>query len=216
MISQIKQNLLELEQWNTNCELNFGHKYYLVNAELLSLEGGDPKLAKQSYAKALELATKNGFTHHAAIVSELFARFYLNRGKIEKATKLKRACVEGYVHWGATAVAVRVANTLLPSHSSLLNGCDVDIQAIMHFISKFGKMQKMHDFLTSSMEEICKYTRASYGVMLIKEADEKLYVRARWCGDTQQTSLIHAALPEAVGQAKVLQCSSRVARYCVS
>ncbi len=93
-----------MQGWRGLCEANFGHKALLVEAELARLEGLDRDAAR--YVEAARSAEEAGFRQHAALARELAARHLASLGDDPRA--IRRAAIDGYRAWGATALAERL------------------------------------------------------------------------------------------------------------
>ena len=90
----------QLEMLAENCPENFAHRAALVGAEIARLEGR-PLEAMDLYERALRSAKANGFVHDEALVNELAARFYADRGLESIAQTCLRNARYCYLRWGA-------------------------------------------------------------------------------------------------------------------
>ncbi|MGB0388469.1 MAG: adenylate/guanylate cyclase domain-containing protein [Ardenticatenaceae bacterium] len=79
---------------------NFLHKSCLVGAEIARLGRRDEE-AMRLYDYAITSAKKNGFIHHEALANELFAKFWLARGKDKYAQVHITDAHYCYQLWGA-------------------------------------------------------------------------------------------------------------------
>ena len=101
-------NQRKMEIWAKHAPMNFQHKYLLVEAERKRI-GKDFEAALADYQQAKELAAENGFIQDTAIVNELLGKVYLSLKENGLGKKLIAAAYEGYIAWGAIAVAERLA-----------------------------------------------------------------------------------------------------------
>lgn len=92
----------QLAAWMESHEGNYQHRLLLVDAELARISGR-ADTAITLYEQAITAARRNGFPHHAALASELCARFHLERGRQELAGFYLREALHGYKRWGAQA-----------------------------------------------------------------------------------------------------------------
>jgi len=84
-----------------------------ASAEVARLEGRQGE-ARELYDEAIELAKRNHFTHHEAILAELAGRSYEARGRVEMARMYLARAKDAYSRWGARAkVAAMEAAELL-------------------------------------------------------------------------------------------------------
>src|SRR5262249_36173720 len=86
-----------------------------VDAEAARV-AGDAAGAIDAYERAIDAARENDFPHHAAIASELAARFHLSPGRVRLARVAMGDAALGFQRWGAVAQAQR----LRPLHPQLL------------------------------------------------------------------------------------------------
>ncbi|MCB1191379.1 MAG: AAA family ATPase [Leptospiraceae bacterium] len=84
-IREVEENQVFLKQFADNCNENFLHQYYLIEAELATLYGLTSK-ALNLYEKSIKLAGKNGFIMNEAMANERLARYFLSM-VMEKAAK---------------------------------------------------------------------------------------------------------------------------------
>lgn len=96
----LHKNVNKLRKWFESCPANFGHKYYLVSAEIARMKGESGKAA-DLYEKAVLSAAENGFTQNEAIASELSAKFFFALGNWQKAETCIATAYDKYKQWGA-------------------------------------------------------------------------------------------------------------------
>ena len=100
----LNKNLNKLRNWFESCPNNFGHKYYLVSAEMARVKGKAGKAAVL-YEKAILSAAENGFTQNEAIASELAGKFFYSVGYWQTAEKYILNAHDKYNQWGAEGKA---------------------------------------------------------------------------------------------------------------
>ncbi len=103
-------DLEKLALWARHSPENFEHKHRLVLAEAARVAGHHLE-AEALYDQAIEGAEEGGFVQYAALANELAGRALISRGRGHIAPVYLRAAHAGYVRWGASAVAQRVAQT---------------------------------------------------------------------------------------------------------
>ncbi len=112
LLKQVENNQKKLEKWKYYSHLNYEHKYNLVEAERFRLKYKKWKFinffyikAIEHYNKAIEGANKYEYEYinEAALAWELSAKFYLENGEIEKASKHMIQAYYKYQRWGAEA-----------------------------------------------------------------------------------------------------------------
>lgn len=94
------KNVYELRKWFESCPSNFGHKYYLVSAEIARIKGKTDEAA-DLYEKAVFSAADNGFTQNEAIALELSGKFFYSLGNWRKAETCVANAYDKYKQWGA-------------------------------------------------------------------------------------------------------------------
>lgn len=94
------QNRYKLRKWFESCPNNFGHKYYLVTAEMARVKG-KPGKAADLYEKAILSAAENDFIQNEAIASELAGKFFYSVGNWQTAEKYILNAHDKYNQWGA-------------------------------------------------------------------------------------------------------------------
>jgi hypothetical protein len=99
-----RDHLATLHRWRVDCEANFGHKAMLVEAEIARVEGRDND--GRRFHDAAQAAEVQGFRQHAALARDLAARHLARIG--DHAQPIRRAAIDGYRAWGATALANRL------------------------------------------------------------------------------------------------------------
>ncbi|WP_438002273.1 AAA family ATPase [Sorangium sp. So ce185] len=109
LVAAIAAQRERLARWAERCPSTYGHKHLLVSAELARVSGDDRHAAALLYDRAIEGAEEAGFTRDQAIASELAARFYGGSGLTRCARAYMTDAHHGYMQWGATAKADRLA-----------------------------------------------------------------------------------------------------------
>jgi histidine kinase len=117
----LDRNLARLRAIAAQAPVNFAHKVALVEAERARLEG-DTAAATELYDRAVDLAERNGYAHHAAIANECAARFYLARHRTTLARAYLTEAYHGFAAWGALAKVRQLAE----KHRRLISDLVVD------------------------------------------------------------------------------------------
>jgi PAS domain S-box-containing protein len=82
--------------------MNYLHKWQLVEAEREKIVGRDSR-AMDLYEKAIEGARMYGYHQDEALANELAAKFYLGRGRGQRAAVYLKEARDCYEKWGAHA-----------------------------------------------------------------------------------------------------------------
>ncbi|MFE8605402.1 trifunctional serine/threonine-protein kinase/ATP-binding protein/sensor histidine kinase [Archangium violaceum] len=115
-LETIGQHHRQLAEWAGNCPENFRAAERLVSAELARL-AGEPDKAHRAYEEALQSAREQGSLQNAALVCELAAGFWKERGMSTTALLFAREAREAWAQWGAAA-KVRHLDEQWPSLAS--------------------------------------------------------------------------------------------------
>jgi PAS domain S-box-containing protein len=101
-LKRVESNQLRMRIWAQSGPMSFQHKFDLVEAELARVSG-DIGPAVESYERAIKGAGDNGFIHEEALASELYARFWQERGNDMIAEMYMHEAYALYQQWGAVA-----------------------------------------------------------------------------------------------------------------
>jgi len=112
LLAGVRANQQRMHRWAGHAPQNFQHKYDLVEAERLRLQG-DTVTAMACYDAAIEGARDNGYIQDEALANELAAKFYLAQGRCRIARIYLCDAYYGYARWGAT-VKVEVLQNRYP------------------------------------------------------------------------------------------------------
>ncbi|GAA0178875.1 AAA family ATPase [Clostridium sediminicola] len=102
ILLKISENQAKLKFWSKYAPMNFIHKYYLVEAELLRIKGETYK-ALEYYNKSILLAKENDYINEEALANELAAKFCLQNNHPKYAKLHFEEAYECYDKWGAEA-----------------------------------------------------------------------------------------------------------------
>ncbi|XXX80375.1 AAA family ATPase [Sorangium sp. So ce134] len=179
----------KLAAWAERCPENFQHKHALVLAEAARASGEGLDAALPLYDEAIEAARQSGFAHHAALGSELCARLLLERGRPKLARVYMTDAYYGYLQWGATAKAARIAqrhaHLLLPgesaarfvpsatvsSSSSSTGGLGFDALSVLRAAQAISGEIVLDRLLERLVEILVESTGAQRGVLLLQQGD---------------------------------------------
>ena len=97
---RLEKDLERMRRWADNCEANFRHLQYLMEAELARLDGAQD-VALERYEASIDAAQKSGFLHDEATACERAANHLLALGRRRAAEGYLRGAHHLYDHWGA-------------------------------------------------------------------------------------------------------------------
>jgi len=97
---RLQRDLDRMTRWADNCEANFRHHQYLMEAELARLDG-DHERALARYDAAIDRARESGFIRDEATAFERAALHLLALGRRRSAEGYLRGAHHRFSHWGA-------------------------------------------------------------------------------------------------------------------
>jgi predicted ATPase len=106
---QVGRASRKLDAWARSCPANFEPHAAIVRAELLRLAAPAP-IAAAAYETAIAAARRHGQPKREAIACELAERHARTMGDALAARQYRRAAVDAYRRWGATAKAEMLAS----------------------------------------------------------------------------------------------------------
>jgi PAS domain S-box-containing protein len=103
LVKKLEQNLQKLQLWAQHAPMNHQHKVDLILAEKARF-AGDVGGAIDHYEAAITGARENEYLHEEALATELYGRFWDQRGNDSVAQIYLREAHALYDHWGAAAI----------------------------------------------------------------------------------------------------------------
>jgi diguanylate cyclase (GGDEF)-like protein len=97
---RMERDLARMTRWAENCEVNFRHLQYLMEAELAQLDDARES-AHERYDMAIDAARKSGFLRDEATACERAAGHLLRLGRRRAAEGYLRGAHHLYDRWGA-------------------------------------------------------------------------------------------------------------------
>ncbi|MBR9883412.1 MAG: serine/threonine-protein kinase PknK, partial [Oceanospirillales bacterium] len=105
--ARLRRDLARMTRWADNCEENFRHLQYLMEAELERLAGRNDA-ALDRYEAAIDAARKSGFLRDEAAAYERAARHLLALDRPRCAEGYLRGAYRVYDRWGAQRKVVQM------------------------------------------------------------------------------------------------------------
>ena len=117
MQQQAKNYIEKMKVWSSNCEWNFQHKYYLMQAELFWTDN-DIKSALVEFDTAARVASEHRHIPDEALIHERAGLLEKNLNNLNSAKKHFVRAKELFLEWGSPSKAAHTATHLLiPSQS---------------------------------------------------------------------------------------------------
>jgi len=194
-IRRVKGNMGKLKTWAKYAPENYLHKYHLLQAELLRINGNINE-ARPMYDKAIAGASNNDYIHEEALAYELTGRFYLQQKSEDLATFYLRASYNAYREWGGEA-KLRQMEHLYPKYvsgvlrrsenildsgtvnetTSMVHGSVLDITTVLKAANSISGEVVLSNLLTVLMGIVIENAGAQRGILLL-EKDGHLYIEA--------------------------------------
>ena len=170
---QIQKNQERMKIWAENCPANYGHKYFIVEAELARLAGNANK-ALDLYEKAIALAKEHEYLLEEAIANELVAKFWIQSGKERYADIHLQEAHYAYQRWGCNPKVKQLEEkypklTKLSSRTS-----DVSLKSISHLTDDSIVITKMTNSGSLDIHTILKASQAISGEIQLERLLEKM------------------------------------------
>ncbi len=171
----------QIYTWSNTCEANFGHKAFLIQAEIANLKGKDRE-AMDFYEKAIKSARTYNFIQNEAIAYERAAKFYLSRGFLDIAKPYMIGARRCYLSWGANEKAKLMERNLeekyplfFPKVQSIseLSTFDltfssaIDVQAVLEFSQTLSQEINLERLLKEIMKIVMKNAGAEKVFLLL-------------------------------------------------
>ncbi|SEI56408.1 Predicted ATPase [Dyadobacter sp. SG02] len=121
--------------------VNFAHRYYLLDAEILAVQGkADQAIAR--FDQAIVVAQENCHAHEAALANELCGRYWLEKGQAKAGNFYLRAAMDGYREWGCALkerqllaafpeIAHSTAESITPFHAGESIASTLDLSTLL-------------------------------------------------------------------------------------
>ncbi|KZM42017.1 hypothetical protein OA92_12315 [Marinomonas sp. SBI22] len=179
---KIAENRDKMQNWANNCEVNFGFKLKLIDAELASLEG-DTLAALDLYDDAILGASEGDFIYHTGIANELAGRFWFRKGKQTIALSYLKEAYTHFLNWGAKNKAIQLQQaypelklqTSRP-HTNTLNTrnferSSLDLLSVTKSAQIISSEIQIDQLLTKLMSTIISEAGAQSGELLLNTDD---------------------------------------------
>ncbi|MED1952057.1 AAA family ATPase [Brevibacillus centrosporus] len=181
---KIKANLKKMKKWAANCADNFQHKYLLMYAEWVRVNG-KPEAATPFYEQSIQAAKKSGFLQNEALAYELAAKHFLQMGMNTVARIYMTEAHFAYMQWGAAAKArdleVKYQYYLesTGSHQAMTNMAVagntpdmVDFMTVIKASQTIASEIKLDRLLTTMLRTVMSNAGAQRGFIILKKDSE--------------------------------------------
>ena len=192
---RIKGNMSKIRTWSKFAPENYQHKYDLLQAEWLQVQGRINE-ARPMYDKAIAGAAKHDYIHEEALAYELAGRFYLKQQSDDLAAFYFKAAYNTYREWGGEA-KLRQMEQLYPKYvsginrsednlldsgsvnetTSMVHGSVLDISTVLKAANSISGEVVLSNLLTVLMGIVIENAGAQRGVLML-DKDGTLFIEA--------------------------------------
>jgi len=182
---RMARDLARMRRWADNCEDNFRHLQYLMEAELARLDGARES-ALDHYDAAIGAARKSGFLRDEAMACERAARHLLALGRRHAAEGYLRGAHHLYDRWGARR-KVALLEEEFPVLRELATGSrmasaareagDLDLASVMKASREISGEIVLARLLKTTMGILLENAGGQWGCLVVRR-DGQLVVEA--------------------------------------
>lgn len=180
---RITDSLAKLGKISRHAPSNFSAKYHLTAAAHASAVGKH-KEALIQYSKAIQLASEHRFIHEEALGYELLGMEYLFYGEWSMAEICLQKAFDSYSRWGAETKCLQ----LKKKYPELIQSLDsyflreekrrAHIKTALKINRRLSSQLHLNDLASTLLHLALEHTGAERAVLLLKEMDESLQVKA--------------------------------------
>jgi diguanylate cyclase (GGDEF)-like protein len=170
---RLERDLARMTRWADNCEENFRHLQYLMEAELERLDGAcDTPLA--CYDAAIDAARKSGFLHDEATACERAAGHLLALDRRRAAEGYLRGAHHLYERWGAKRKVTLmeqkypVLRELSRSSQEVGVACDLDLASVMKASREISGEIVLERLLKTTMSILLENAGGQWGCLVVR------------------------------------------------
>lgn len=182
ILIKVSKNQGRMKNWSKYAPMNFLHKFYLVEAELMRAMGkGDEAI--ECYDKAISLAKEYEYINDEALANELAAQFWIDKNKYRYAKLHFKEAHFGYKLWGAEAKVKELQNKYIEifhekfgqntndNHTTITALELVDINTILKASQAISQEIFLDELIKKLIKIIIENVGAQKVVFIMKEAD---------------------------------------------
>ncbi|GAA6133305.1 AAA family ATPase [Oceaniserpentilla sp. 4NH20-0058] len=186
LLKQAKKTQAKIKSWADHNPTNFLHKYLLVEAQRLRVNGHDFE-AHEQFDAAIESCTDNDFLQYQALANELCGEMHWEKGRKTIALPYLAQARTLYAKWGAMA-KVKQLEQLFPQLTSFIKRTEVtpptspdethtkhidnvDITALMKALKTIAD-EKVHSrMLQAIIASSVEFAAAQRGILILRNAE---------------------------------------------
>lgn len=184
---RLQRDLARMTRWADNCEVNFRHLQYLMEAELKQLDGSHEE-ALDLFDAAIDAARQSGFLRDEATACERAARHLLARGRGRSAVGYLRGAHRLYDRWGAHR-KVALLEQEFPVLRELVAGAspiasrgdtgDLDLASLMKASREISGEIVLDPLLKTIMGILLENAGSQWGCLVVRREGQLVVEAAR-------------------------------------
>ncbi len=173
---RLQRDLARMKRWADNCEANFRHLQYLMEAELARLDGSH-EAALERYDAAIDTARESGFLHDEACACERAALHLLAIGRRRSAEGYLRGAHCLYNRWGARRKVTLleqefpVLRELVPGASVTVSrgeAGDLDLASVMKASREISGEIVLEKLLHTTIDILLENAGGQWGCLVVR------------------------------------------------
>jgi predicted ATPase/serine phosphatase RsbU (regulator of sigma subunit)/tRNA A-37 threonylcarbamoyl transferase component Bud32 len=168
---RVNRNQRKYQKWTKHAPMNYGHKYYLVQAEYCRVLNRTQQ-AIRFYEQAIQGAKDNDYLQEEALAYELATRFYLEQGMKRVSQTYLRESLYAYQKWGATA-KVQELKTKYPLEHNI-KSADSSTITITKTLTKSSVSTQMQTSTQLDLDSVTKASQTLTGEIVLSRLLEKI------------------------------------------
>lgn len=188
----IKANMKKMSKWAKDAEVNYLHKYNLLDAELHKAQGKYNK-ARLIYDKVISGAANSNYIHEVALTYELAGKLYLTLSADDLAEFYFKAAYNNYREWGANAKLNQLEQTYpkyvsgvqrresslgqsaaIKPTTSMVQSTVLDITSVLKAATAISGEIILSKLLHNLMNVVIENAGAQYGFLILDKEDTLL------------------------------------------
>lgn len=179
---RLQRDLARMQRWADNCEENFRHLQYWMEAELACSDGHFME-AIEHFDQAIDKARDSGFLRDEAMICERAAMYLLAQQRKRAAQGYLRSAYLLYKRWGALHKVAMMEQAYPVLHEliavpkekdRLQNVVDVDLASIMKATREMTSEMVLENLYQTSMDILLENAGGQWGCLIRKDEDEWL------------------------------------------
>ncbi len=206
---RLEGDLARMKRWADNCEENFRHLQYLMEAELMRLDNCHDA-ALERYDTAIDAAKTSGFLHDEATACEHAARHLLALGRRRSAEGYLRAAHRLYDRWAAHR-KVALLEQEFPVLRELATGGrlsaasreadDLDLASVMKASREISGEIVLDRLLKTTIDILLENAGGQWGCLVVRRDGRLVVEAARLPDDGLPTDSVpgNSLVPDAEG-----------------